>query len=147
MRYAGRRLRHSLHSACVLAAAVILLCVASGCGRMQRADPTTRDDHKVTLAIEPSPAVMGASTLAVTLRDQTGQPVDGARLEVEANMSHAGMVPVLASTAQGTAGVYRVPLEWTMAGDWYVDLTFTLPDGQRVARRYPVQVRQLEFQR
>jgi YtkA-like len=141
MRHADRRPHDTLHSACALVAAFILLCVAAGCGRIQHADPTTQDKYKVTLAIVPSPAVVGPGALAVTLRDQAGQPVDGARLQVEANMTHAGMVPLLASVAQSEAGVYRVPLEWSMAGDWYVDLTFTLPDGQRVARRYPVQVR------
>lgn len=141
MRYADRRPHDIPRSACVLAGAFMLLSIAAGCGRIQRPDPTTPDRYKVTLAIEPSPAVTGPSALAVSLQDQGGQPVDGARLEVEANMTHPGMIPVLASAAQSEAGVYRVPLEWSMAGDWYVDLSFTLPDGQRVARRFPVQVR------
>jgi hypothetical protein len=108
---------------------------------MQRADPTTRDNYGVTLTIEPSPAAVGPGALAVALKDPAGQPVDGARLEVEANMGHAGMIPVLAGTAESQAGLYRVPLQWTMAGDWYVDLKFILPDGQQVVRRYPVGVR------
>jgi hypothetical protein len=141
MRGTGQPLRNLLKSTPVLVAAFVLACLSSGCGRAQHADPTTHDSYKVTLTVEPSPAVMGPGELAVTLQDQGGQPVDGARLEVEANMSHAGMVPVLAGTATSAAGVYRVPLAWSMAGDWYVDLTFTLPDGQHVARRYPVQVR------
>jgi hypothetical protein len=119
----------------------VLMCALASCGRMQRANPTTQDGYTVTLAVEPSPAAMGPATLAVTLEDQTGQPVDGARLDMEANMSHAGMVPVLASTAESHAGLYRVPLQWTMAGDWYVDVNFTLPGGQHVTRRFPVQVR------
>jgi YtkA-like len=123
-----------------LIAVAILLGILSSCGRMERADPMTQDAYVVTLAIEPAPPAVGPGTLVVTLKDQAGQPVDGARLEVEANMSHAGMVPVLASTAESQAGIYRVPLQWTMAGDWSVDLRFTLPDGSRVVRRYPVGV-------
>jgi hypothetical protein len=107
---------------------------------MQQGDPTTRDNYRVTLAMEPSPAAVGPGVLAVTLKDDAGKAVNGARLEVEANMSHAGMVPVLAGTAESQAGLYRVPLQWTMAGDWVVDLKFTLPDGRQVARRYPVGV-------
>lgn len=108
---------------------------------MQQADPTTQDAYAVTMAIEPSPPAVGPGTVAATLNDPEGQPVDGAHLEIEANMSHAGMVPVLASTTESRTGHYRVPLQWTMAGDWYVDLKFTLPDGSRVVRRYPVSVK------
>jgi hypothetical protein len=107
---------------------------------MQQADPTTQDAYVVTMVIEPSPPAVGPGTVIATLKDDAGRPVDGARLEIEANMSHAGMVPVLASTAESHAGVYRVPLQWTMGGDWFVDLKFTLPDGSRVARRRPVSV-------
>jgi hypothetical protein len=66
--------------------------------------------------------------------------VDNAQLAIEANMSHAGMTPVMADGAAGKGGVYRVPLTWTMAGDWYVDVKFTLPDGQTITRRFPLQV-------
>ena len=108
---------------------------------MYRADPATKDGYSVTLIIVPAQAVVGPSTLFAGLKDSAGQPVDGARLEIEANMSHAGMVPVLAATTESHDGLYRVPLTWTMAGDWYVDLVFTLPDGSRVVRRYPVSVK------
>jgi YtkA-like len=124
-----------------LIGAIILLGILSSCGRMQQADPTTRDSYVVTMVVEPSPPTVGPSTVVASLIDQTGLPADGARLQIEANMSHAGMVPVLASTTESHAGLYRVPLQWTMAGDWTVDLTFTLPDGLRVVRRYPVSVK------
>jgi hypothetical protein len=141
MGYAGRAFHRGLHRAWTLVATCILLCAGSSCGRMQPGDPTTQDKYQVTLTIQPSPAIVGPSVLAVTLKDDAGQPVDGASLEVEANMSHAGMVPVLASAAASQAGLYRVPLQWTMAGDWVVDLKFILPDGRRVVRRHAVGVK------
>jgi hypothetical protein len=108
---------------------------------MYKASPATEDSYSVTLIITPEQPVVGPSTLFAGLKDPAGQPVDGARLEIEANMSHAGMVPVLASTTESHDGLYRVPLTWTMAGDWYVDVVFTLPDGSHVVRRYPVGVK------
>ncbi len=78
--------------------------------------------------------------MAVTLHDAAGQPVEGAHLALEANMSHAGMTPVMADSTSNKDGVYRVPLTWTMAGDWFVDVKFTLPDGQKITRRFPLQV-------
>ena len=97
----------------------------------------------MTLATDPAPRLGGrrrARAVIVTLRDAAGQPVDNAQLAVEANMSHAGMTPVIANGTSGKDGVYRVPLTWTMAGDWYVDVKFTLPDGQKITRRFPVSV-------
>jgi hypothetical protein len=121
--------------------AVLLLASLAGCGRIYRAEPAPEDGYSVTLIVVPEQPVMGPSTLFAGLKDPAGQPVDGARLDIEANMSHAGMVPVLAGTTESRDGLYRVPLTWTMAGDWYVDVVFTLPDGSRVVRRYPVGVK------
>jgi hypothetical protein len=130
-------------AACLLG--VVLLLALAGCGRVQQANPSTQDSFSVTLATDPAPPVTADGAVAdgaiiVTLRDAAGQPVDNAQLAVEANMSHAGMTPVMASSASGKDGAYRVPLTWTMAGDWYVDVRFTLPDGQKIARRFPVNV-------
>ncbi len=77
----------------------------------------------------------------LTLHDAAGRPVDGARVAIEANMSHAGMAPGHAEMTGGQTGAYRVPLQWTMIGDWYVDVRFTLPDGQVIGRRFPTQVK------
>ena len=145
--YAGReaspRDRRIFTALCARCGAVCLwgvLLLLAGCGRVQQANPTTQDTFTVTLATDPAPPVMGDGALAVTLHNAGGQPVDSAQLAVEANMSHAGMVPVMGQADAGQGGVYRVPLKWTMAGDWYVDVKFTLPGGQTVARRFPVSV-------
>jgi hypothetical protein len=120
---------------------VALLLLLAGCGRVQQANPATPDSYVVTLAADPAPPVVGDGALSVTLRDAAGQAVDNAQLAIEANMSHAGMTPVMANSTAGKDGVYRVPITWTMAGDWVVDVKFTLPDGQTVARRFPLNVR------
>ena len=130
--------RRSRRAVCLLGVALLLLLV--GCGRVQQANPTTLDSYVVTLAADPAPPVVGDAAVSVTLRDAAGQPVDNAQLAIEANMSHAGMTPVMANSAAGKDGVYRVPLTWTMAGDWVVDVKFTLPDGQKITRRFPLQV-------
>jgi hypothetical protein len=130
--------RRSRRAVCLLGVALLLLLV--GCGRVQQANPTTSDSYVVTLAADPAPPVVGDAAVSVTLRDAAGRPVENAQLAIEANMSHAGMTPVMANSAAGKDGVYRVPLTWTMAGDWVVDVKFTLPDGQKITRRFPLQV-------
>jgi len=103
--------------------------------------PAPDDGYSVSLASEPASPAVGAGTLLITLRDASGQPVEGARLEVEGNMSHAGMIPVAGAVQSAEAGEYRVAIEWTMAGDWFVDVKFSLPDGAAVTRRFPIGVR------
>ncbi len=120
---------------------LLILAQTAGCGRAGKGAPETQDNYTVTFATEPAPPIIGASAILLTLRDATGQPVDGARVTIEANMSHAGMKPVQAEVTGGQAGTYRVPLEWTMSGDWFVDVSFTLPDGQVIGRRFPTRVK------
>jgi hypothetical protein len=90
---------------------------------------------------EPSPPSVGSGLLIFTLRDPAGQPVEGAAVSVEGNMSHAGMIPVAGVVESSIGGEYRVALDWTMSGDWFIDVTFDLPDGMQVARRFPIGVR------
>jgi hypothetical protein len=123
-------------------AALIIVLAFAGCGRAeQAASYETKDDYQVSFATEPSPPKVGDGTVIVTLLDANGQPVDGARVSLEANMNHAGMVPVYADISSGDAGVYRTPLKWTMGGEWYVDANITLRGGEVVRRRFPVDIK------
>jgi hypothetical protein len=69
-----------------------------------------------------------------------GTPIDGARLNIKGDMTHAGMQPVLAETKGGEQGRYETPFEWTMGGDWIVTVTAALPDGRTTARQFTYTV-------
>jgi hypothetical protein len=71
----------------------------------------------------------------VTLRDASDQPISGATMELEGNMNHAGMVPVLAQATEVAPGQYRANLEFTMAGDWFILVRADLPDGRSMEHR------------
>ena len=138
--------RRSLHAPGLVRGAffcgLVLVCMGSlaDCGRIQHATQDGEDGFAVVMTTEPATAAVGQSLVVVTLRDPAGAPVESARLNIEANMSHAGMVPVMGRVDGGPGGVYRVPMTWTMAGDWYLDVKFSLADGQIVTRRFPVSV-------
>ncbi len=112
---------------------LMVLAVAS-CGRGGK-DLT---DVAVELAIEPDPPQIGPATLTVTLHDASGQPISGAVVELEGNMSHAGMVPVLAQASEGAPGRYLAVLEFTMGGDWFILVRADLPDGRSMERKVDV---------
>jgi hypothetical protein len=119
---------------------IIAAGLVTGCGRVQTGGPEAATDITVNLAIEPAEPAVGPSQLVITLTDPTGQPINNATLEIEGNMTHAGMVPVLAEATAGQGGRYTVPFEWTMGGDWIVTVKAILPDGQAVSQEFPVTV-------
>jgi hypothetical protein len=123
-----------------LLVAAVLLALSAGCGRMQPAGSAPQDGFTVTLTTQPAPPVVGAGMLVVSLRDPAGQPVAGARLQIEGNMNHAGMKPSYGKVTAAEGGQYTITLPWTMAGDWIVDIKATLTDGRVISRRFPVAV-------
>lgn len=134
-----RRPRRAFLLVCLL---ILLLIAATGCGRSQSAAAIeTQDDYQVTFATEPAAPSQGAGVVMITVKDKAGQPVEGARVSIEANMNHAGMTPENAEASTGEGGLYRLPLTWTMGGAWYVDAKITLSDGQEIRRRFPVDVK------
>jgi hypothetical protein len=124
----------------LLFAALALVLLVAGCGRVQRSAPAGNPGFAIQVAAQPDPPVVGAAQLLVTVKDRDGNPVQGARVRVEGNMAHPGMTPVFADGSGGEAGRYAVPMNWTMGGDWVLDVTVTLPDGQTAHQQFPVRV-------
>ena len=100
-------------------------------------------DDTAGIAIEqelsPQPARVGAETVRVQLKDRaTAQAVAGAKVSLEAEMSHPGMAPVLADAREVSPGKYEGMIQFTMAGDWVILLHITLPDGKKIEREIRV---------
>ena len=97
-------------------------------------------DVNMALTVQPQAPSVGPATLVITLATTGGDPINGALLEIRGDMSHAGMEPVIANSTSSQAGVYEAPFEWTMAGDWFVTVKATLPDGRVVTREFDLTV-------
>lgn len=115
-----------------VACAAVLL--ASGC----RKPVEPQSDVAIDYAIRPQPVRIGPAILNVKLRDVAGQPVAGARVNLEADMSHPGMAPLFADAKEIAAGQYQAALEFAMPGDWFVLIHVALPDGRRLERQLSV---------
>jgi hypothetical protein len=112
-----------------------LILALVGCGRIQNerftgGGSTLPDgvELDITLSNPDTLSVITPTEAIITLL-QNGVPVSGATLEIEGNMTHAGMEPVFATAIEFAPGDYRAPLEWTMGGDWFLTVHGTLPDG------------------
>lgn len=110
----------------------LLLFVALLAFACQTAKPP---DIAIQYEIAPQPPQAGATTIDLKLTDKNGAPVSGARVDLEGNMSHAGMGPVSGDAKEIETGKYRGTLQLTMAGDWIILVHITLADGQKLQRQ------------
>ncbi|NWF67974.1 MAG: FixH family protein [Chloroflexi bacterium] len=115
---------------------ILLFVLVMAACRQPEATPTPSVNLTLDIAYEPAPPVVGAVTLVVTVLDAAGTAVDGATVAVRGDMAHAGMTSMDGQTDESENGVYRIPFEWTMGGDWILTVTVTLPDGTSVVQAF-----------
>ena len=96
-------------------------------------------DLTLTHDVFPQPPRVGPSTITLRVLDPAGKPATGVRIKLEGNMSHAGMTPVFADAKEIDPGRYSSTMELSMAGDWYVVVHMTLPDGRQLERQFEIK--------
>ncbi len=84
----------------------------------------------IELETVPNPPSIGQTLLRLRLREPSGAHLTGARVRVEGNMNHAGMVPEFADAEETAPGMYEGLLELTMGGDWFLVVTARVDDGR-----------------
>ena len=118
----------------------LLLCLFLFGGCRQESTPAAEAELNISLEVEPAESTVGDAELLISVTNADGEPVSPASVDVRGDMSHAGMVPVLRADVQGEAGRYGVPFEWTMAGDWTVEVTLTFADESSVSKTFELSV-------
>lgn len=118
---------------------IIALCIClvlvQACRRQSDSLPSLSIAHKVS----PQPPRVGQATITLSVYDAAGQPVSGAHVNLEGNMSHPGMVPVFAEARETESGRYLSTMELSMAGDWLVIAHVTLPDGRTLDHQFEIK--------
>lgn len=82
------------------------------------------------------PANVGDATVTVIALSQDGLPIEDATISLHATMPEHDMMPVDAESDGSTNGRYLIPLSWTMAGEWQVEVTVTLNDTTSVSQTF-----------
>ncbi|HEX8683340.1 MAG TPA: FixH family protein [Ardenticatenaceae bacterium] len=119
---------------------LIILLLLAGCARVQNprflgAAAETPPGVAIDLSELPeNPTVGTASQLFITVTRE-GRPVEGAEVQVEGNMTHAGMEPLFMEATEVAGGEYEAAIEWTMGGEWFLRVRATLPDGSVAEER------------
>lgn len=109
----------------LLVVALGLALVACDPPSEAEADPR----RPIAVALLERPARVGPAVVEV--RPQLdGAAVAGATVRVVGDMTHAGMVPVVADATDVGGGIYRTSdFLFDMAGDWVLSVDVTYPDG------------------
>lgn len=112
---------------------LVILGLLTACGG-RNSHQTGTNNYDISIQAEST--VVGEANLLVTIKDQDGTPINNANVNVKGDMSHAGMRPVLGESDSASDGVYTIPYEWTMAGDWFVTVEVTFADGSTATERF-----------
>jgi hypothetical protein len=128
--FASPRPRTLGATALTLALVAIVPLLVAGCRPpAERADP----NRSIEVTLLTTPARVGPAAIEIRL-EAAGSPVTGAEVRVVGDMTHAGMVPVVANAVDLGGGVYRTEgFAFDMAGDWVVTAEVRYPDA--VTRR------------
>lgn len=87
------------------------------------------------------PPTLGRTDLVFRLADAAGRPITDADLYLTATMDHKGSMASMVMTARADQdGMYAIPVEWTMTGDWLLTAEATLADGTRESHTFELQV-------
>ena len=118
-----------------VAAALFVTFVVTACNKPTESSSVVTIEHQIT----PQPVRVGLATLTLRLADANRQPVTGASITLERNMSHAGMSPAFAQAKEIEQGRYQAILDLSMAGDWIILIHVTLAGGQKLERQLDVK--------
>lgn len=118
---------------------VIALCACLVLVQSCRNQNESLPDLTLTHEVSPQPPRVGQVTITLRATNASGIPLTGARISLEGNMSHAGMVPVFAEATEIAPGNYRAIMELSMAGDWIVQVHLSLPDSRKLDHQFEIK--------
>ena len=95
----------------------VLSVLLAACGGSATADASAKPVN-IKVESDPSPAVVGDAELVFTITDASGNPIEGARVDVSADHTDmSGMGMSGAATDQGS-GRYSINATFSMTGNW-----------------------------
>lgn len=128
----------------VMSTLLLTLALLVACGSSTPA----ASDAEIGITLLPGAT---ANSLQVQLHNPDHTPLTGATVTLEGNMNHAGMAPVLAAPVKdgddgATDGIYTIPFQFSMLGDWIVTVTVDLADGTQSTQDIHVTVTDASIQ-
>ena len=108
---------------------VIVSVLLAGCGSAATpVDTTSTKPVNIKMETNPNPAMMGDMEVIFTLTDASGNPIEGATVDVSAE--HTGMsgMDMSGLATEQSGGKYAINANFSMSGDWKVTV-YVRKDG------------------
>ena len=106
----------------------VLSVLLGACGGSTTPDNSAKPVN-IQVESDPSPAVVGDAELIFTITDASGNPMEGARVDVSADHTDmSGMGMSGAATDQGS-GRYSIDANFSMTGKWKLTVYVRNDDG------------------
>ena len=119
---------------------ILLALTLVACGGQPSPASEAAPQVNVKLETIPNPATMGDVELVLTVTDQNGNPIEGAKVDVSADhtdMTGMGMSGV--ATEQG-GGEYAIKANFSMSGNWKITV-YVRKDGLDIKQDIPIQIK------
>lgn len=135
--------KHQRFTAAHILLSLIVVLSLAACRQSQQQAQNDASTVTIELHASPEPPTTGDTTLLITLTDKDSKSIRAARLEVRGDMTHAGMQPVstIVDADADPDGVYYVPFQWTMSGDWVISVNVTLANGETYKKTFDLTVK------
>ncbi len=114
-----------------------LLLKSNGVGNTQTSGS---GNATISLSTDPNPLRMGPATFIIEVKDNTGKPVDNAKVNFDLNMTAMNMGTQKGDATEQGNGKYSASGRMTMQGPWKVSTTVTMPDGTVTNKDFTVNV-------
>jgi len=99
-------------------------------------DVSLTDDVQMRISAYPFPLRIGPTTVNVELLTADGEAISGATVDMRAIMDHDGMLPIFGQKRPEESGTYPLRTSFTMAGQWLMSITATMPDGTSLTETF-----------
>jgi len=114
----------------IIAVVAVIVVVAVAIGvflvvRSPQEEVVMDNQIHIQLGSRPFPLVVGVNTLLVRLV-RNGEPVSNASVELEANRTMEGQLPLYARINEDEAGQYRLPMVWPATDRWTITVSARL---------------------
>ena len=100
---------------------VVLSVLLAACGSGGAATPTPQDSGKpvnIKVNTSPNPATMGDIELTLNITDASGNPIEGATVDVSAIHTDMTGMDMSGAATEQDAGKYAINANFSMSGNW-----------------------------
>lgn len=108
----------------------LLFVSVLGCSR------TPSDDPRLNISLEQTPSAMAVQTIVLSISDGA-TPLENAKVQIEATMTHAGMPSQIVPMEPLGAGKYQASIDFSMLGEWVLIVNITESNGAVMQRTLP----------